>query len=166
MSTSSQSPTPTKSIVKSPAYKNIVVAIDDDEPSTVCRRAEHLATQFDARIVLVHVVEPFAPMVTPGVMGGASMVTPVEAAEYDQLLEQRRRRLTDIAAGLSIENVDSKVLESADIGAAIHEEANQQQADLIIVGSHGRHGLALLFNGSTASDMLKASPCDVLAVAI
>ena len=36
-------------------------------------------------------------------------------------------------------------------------------ADLIVVGSHGRHGLALLL-GSTANDVLHGAPCDVLAV--
>ena len=35
--------------------------------------------------------------------------------------------------------------------------------DLIVVGSHGRHGLALLL-GSTANDVLHGAPCDVLAV--
>ena len=148
------------------AYSTIIVAIDDDDPSAVCQRADLLASQNDAKIVLVNVVEPFTPMLTPGVMGGASMVTPVETAEYEKALAQHRRRLTDLAAAMAAENAVSKVLESADIGVAIHTEANEQGADLIIVGSHGRHGLALLFSGSTASDMLKASPCDVLAVAI
>ncbi|RBP53043.1 universal stress protein [Arenicella xantha] len=157
-------PTPPRG--SKPSYTTIIVAIDDDDPEAVCRRADQLALQFDASVLLVNVVEPFAPMVTPGVMGGATMVTPLEAAEYDKLLEQHRRRLTDIAANMAVENVESKVLESADLGLAIHTEASEQGADLIIVGSHGRHGLALLFNGSTASDMLKASPCDVLAVAI
>ena len=38
-------------------------------------------------------------------------------------------------------------------------------ADLIVVGSHGRHGLALLL-GSTASGVLHGAPCDVLAVRV
>src|SRR3990167_9302139 len=41
--------------------------------------------------------------------------------------------------------------------------AEEQGCDLIIVGSHGRHGLALLL-GSTANDVLHGAPCDVLAV--
>lgn len=41
--------------------------------------------------------------------------------------------------------------------------AEDESTDLIIVGSHGRHGLALLL-GSTASGVLHHSPCDVLAV--
>lgn len=36
---------------------------------------------------------------------------------------------------------------------------------MIVVGSHGRHGLALLL-GSTANDVLHGAPCDVLAVSL
>jgi len=41
--------------------------------------------------------------------------------------------------------------------------AKEQGCDLIVVGSHGRHGLALLL-GSTANDVLHARRRDVLAV--
>ena len=47
----------------------------------------------------------------------------------------------------------------------IVEVAAEQHCDLIIVGSHGRHGLALLL-GSTANDVLHGAPCDVLAVSL
>jgi len=45
----------------------------------------------------------------------------------------------------------------------IHHLAKEHGCDLIVVGSHGRHGLALLL-GSTANDVLHGAPCDVLAV--
>ncbi|MCY1401873.1 Universal stress protein family protein [compost metagenome] len=45
----------------------------------------------------------------------------------------------------------------------IHNLAKEDGCDLIVVGSHGRHGLALLL-GSTANDVLHGAPCDVLAV--
>jgi len=43
--------------------------------------------------------------------------------------------------------------------------AKEQGCDLIVVGSHGRHGLALLL-GSTSNDLLHGAPCDTLAVAL
>ena len=43
--------------------------------------------------------------------------------------------------------------------------AKEENIDLIIVGSHGRHGLALIF-GSTSNSVLHGAPCDVLAVRI
>ncbi|WP_163009288.1 universal stress protein, partial [Pseudomonas viridiflava] len=45
----------------------------------------------------------------------------------------------------------------------IHQLASKRDCDLIVIGSHGRHGLALLL-GSTANDVLHGAPCDVLAV--
>ena len=45
------------------------------------------------------------------------------------------------------------------------QRANAKGADLIIVGSHGRHGLALLL-GSTANGVLHGATCDVLAVRV
>ena len=43
--------------------------------------------------------------------------------------------------------------------------ARQQGVDLIVIGGHGRHGLALLL-GSTANAVLHGAPCDGLAVRI
>jgi universal stress protein A len=48
-------------------------------------------------------------------------------------------------------------------GPEIVRVAEEESADLIIVGSHGRHGLALLL-GSTANNVLHHAPCDVMAV--
>ena len=47
----------------------------------------------------------------------------------------------------------------------IHRLAQEKEIDLIIVGSHGRHGLALLL-GSTANSVLHGANCDVLAVRV
>ncbi|MFT4825328.1 MAG: universal stress protein A [Halioglobus sp.] len=45
----------------------------------------------------------------------------------------------------------------------IHRAAKEISADLIVVGSHGRHGVQLLL-GSTANAILHGAKCDVLAV--
>ncbi|MCV6604433.1 MAG: universal stress protein, partial [Porticoccaceae bacterium] len=47
----------------------------------------------------------------------------------------------------------------------LHRYAEENQVDLIVVGSHGRHGLALLL-GSTANGVIHGAGCDVLAVRI
>jgi universal stress protein A len=47
----------------------------------------------------------------------------------------------------------------------IHTKAAELETDLIVVGSHGRHGLALLM-GSTANGVLHGANCDVLAVRV
>jgi universal stress protein A len=47
----------------------------------------------------------------------------------------------------------------------VHRTVKQENVDLVVVGSHGRHGLALLL-GSTANGILHGATCDVLAVRV
>ncbi len=47
----------------------------------------------------------------------------------------------------------------------IHRFADEHNVDLIVVGSHGRHGFALLL-GSTSTGVLHGAQCDVLAVRV
>ena len=47
----------------------------------------------------------------------------------------------------------------------IHGAAKDLGTDLIVIGSHGRHGIALLM-GSTANGVLHGASCDVLAVRV
>ena len=47
----------------------------------------------------------------------------------------------------------------------MHRFARENNVDLIVVGTHGRHGLSLVF-GSTANGVLHGCCCDVLAVRI
>lgn len=58
---------------------------------------------------------------------------------------------------------DCQWLEMGSPKTEIIRVATENQVDLIVVGSHGRHGLALLL-GSTANGVLHHAPCDVLAV--
>ena len=47
----------------------------------------------------------------------------------------------------------------------VHRIAEESDVDLIVVGSHGRHGLALIL-GSTSTSILHGAKCDVLAVRV
>ena len=48
----------------------------------------------------------------------------------------------------------------------IKAQAKEFGADLIVIGSHGRHGLTGMMLGSTANGVLHGSPCDVLTVRV
>ena len=80
----------------------------------------------------------------------------------DELLNIKKTRLSQIGEGLGLDSSRVRM-----VWGLPHQEiirmAEEESTDLIIVGSHGRHGLALLL-GSTASGVLHHSPCDVLAV--
>ena len=82
----------------------------------------------------------------------------------NQLEEQAKGRLEAIGKGLNITQKDQHVI----IGQPAHEMhrfATENGVDLIVVGSHGRHGLSLIL-GSTSTGVLHGSECDVLAVRV
>ncbi|WP_165664823.1 universal stress protein [Metapseudomonas otitidis] len=138
-------------------YQHILVAIDlTDECHPVVRRAQALAKASQARLSLVHIVEPMAMAFGGDVPMDLSML-------QQQQFEQARERL-DGFAGLYPEiSAEQRHLAYGQPRQEIHRLAEEQDCDLIVVGSHGRHGLALLL-GSTANDVLHGAPCDVLAV--
>ncbi|MCR8930323.1 MULTISPECIES: universal stress protein [Pseudomonas] len=138
-------------------YHHILVAVDlTEECDPVIHRARELSVSNGAKLSLVHIVEPMAMA-----FGGD---VPMDLSQLQQQqFDQSKQRL---------ENLKSKYpdLKDADCQLTfgqprqeIHHFAKAEQCDLIVVGSHGRHGLALLL-GSTANDVLHGAPCDVLAV--
>ena len=83
----------------------------------------------------------------------------LQQQQFDQARE-RMNGFADSYPGLAPEN---RHLAYGQPRQEVHRLAKEQRCDLIVVGSHGRHGLALLL-GSTANDILHGAPCDVLAV--
>ncbi len=141
------------------AYQHIVVAVDlSPEAQQVLARAQDLAAHYGARISLVHVVEPVVTDVAYDLMPAV----PVEI-ETD-LVERARQYLESLAeeAGLS----DSqRLVEVGSVKGELLRLAEEQGVDLIVVGTHGRHGVSMML-GSTANAVLHGTPCDVLAVRV
>ncbi|HVA54215.1 MAG TPA: universal stress protein [Gammaproteobacteria bacterium] len=138
-------------------YRQILVAVDltEDSPA-VARRGHALATLCEAKLSFVHVVE-FIP-VDPA--GEALLPPPVELE--GELVQGARQRLNVLCDNLGLQKAPHRV-EVGNIKAEILRVAAEENADLLVLGSHGRHGLALLF-GSTEKSLLHKAPCDVLAV--
>ncbi|MBC6904930.1 universal stress protein [Saccharophagus sp. K07] len=140
-------------------YTHLLVGLDlsPDSSLQVARKAVELAKLYGAKLSLLHVIEP----VTFAYAGDIPMdLTETQLA----IEEQAEKRLTSLAAQLEHPIHSSKVV-IGQTAAELRETAAQLGADLIVVGSHGRHGLALLL-GSTASDVLHGAKCDVLAVRV
>lgn len=139
-------------------YKKILVAVDLTEQSEpVVQRAFALASSCGAQISLLHVVEyvPVEPM-------GEALLPAVDIE--DELVEGATRRLQELAERLDLAEVERRV-ENGNIKAEIVRVASEIEADLIVLGSRERHGLAVVLN--LAEDaILHAAPCDVLAVRI
>lgn len=140
-------------------YTHLLVGLDlsPEESLQVARKAVELAKLHNARLSLLHVIEP----VTFAYAGDIPMdLTETQLA----LEEQAEKRLASFTKELGYEVSQSKVV-IGQTAAELRETAASLAADLIVVGSHGRHGLALLL-GSTASDVLHGAKCDVLAIRV
>lgn len=141
------------------AYGHILVAVDlgpDCDP--VARRAADLAQRYGAGMSLIHVVEnvPVEP-------GNELMIPPTTSVELE-LTETARVKLKAMGERLGVP-AERQQVALGQTKREILEYAEEHTVDLIVVGSHGRHGLALLL-GSTANALLHGATCDLLAVRI
>ncbi|MCF6355123.1 MAG: universal stress protein [Candidatus Polarisedimenticolaceae bacterium] len=140
-------------------YTNILVALDfSPVAEKVIVRAKEMAEQSQAKLILVHVFEYIPPMEPVG-----DMLLGIDWGINEQeLVELAKERFTQLAEKQEITDCERDVI----VGNArteIARYAQEQGCDLIIVGSHGRSGLARLL-GSTANAVLHHAHCDVLAV--
>jgi len=139
-------------------YTHLLLAIDLTEDSKrVGERAQALAVAFGARLSVLHVIEPLS------LAYGGDIPMDLSSVQ-DQIHEQAKGQLQEFSAALAIPE-DQQHLVFGRPEAEIHRIGEEQAADLIVVGSHGRHGLALLL-GSTANSVLHGARCDVLAVRV
>ncbi len=139
-------------------YKHILLAIDFfDQQSQVAERAHDLAQRYGAKLSVIHVVDNL-PIGDPA----NDMLVPYEMDLTKEFIDLGRKKLTELAARLAIP--EARIwLETGSPKQEIVRVAEQNAVDLIVMGSHGRHGLALLL-GSTANGVLHHAHCDVLAV--
>ena len=57
-----------------------------------------------------------------------------------------------------------RVMQEGSAQEVLHRQISRLEPDLLVIGTHGRTGVAHAFLGSVAEDLLRAPPCDVLAV--
>lgn len=140
-------------------YDKIVLAVEldqecDDEP---IKKAKELVKEFDASLYLVHAIEHMSSYgAAYGVAAGADI--------EEMLLENAQESMRKLASKVGV-NDAHQIIKVGPARTIILEEAEKLGADLIIVGSHGRHGIRLLL-GSTANAVLHGALCDVLAVRV
>ncbi len=139
-------------------YNRILLAVDlTDESIKVANKAVALCKATGAELIILHVIESLNYA-----YGGD---VPIDITDIQaQLEETAKERISILEAQLDTPFQESCITQGG-IESEIHRIAEEKKADLIIVGSHCRHGLALLL-GSTANGVLHGAPCDVLAVKV
>ena len=141
---------------------NRILAATDFSPSSdhALRYAAEFAQRFGAELHLLHVTQDLAT--------AALAMAPLIPAEVDyreQQFEVASRELDRLPAALGLK-VPKAVREVRE-GTAFVEiirYARDHQIDLIVMGTHGRSGLAHVLLGSVAERVVRKAPCPVLTV--
>jgi len=139
-------------------YQHIMVAIDfTDSISAVIERAQHLSKSDGAKLSLVHIVEP-----APVDFLDQTMLVDINLDEL--LMKSASKQIQAVAEKHAVSDINVH-LEVGSVKSEIFKLVESESVDLLVVGSHGRHGLGLLL-GSTANAVLHGASCDVLAVRV
>jgi universal stress protein A len=139
-------------------YRHLLLGVDlSAESAQVVARAKAMRDAFGSELSVIHVIEPLSfayggdiPMDFSGIQ--------------EEIHKQASTHMASLCEPLAIPESNRHLV----VGrpeTEIHHIAEEIGADLIVVGSHGRHGLALLM-GSTANGVLHGARCDVLAVRV
>ncbi|MCG8427582.1 MAG: universal stress protein [Chromatiales bacterium] len=138
-------------------YKHILVAADANGGSEhVVERAGWIQSQSQCSVTLLYVLEHF-PEDLP-----AEMVPPEGESRFDWIREKAENSLTELAKQSGVIKPGIRV-EQGSLRPQILEVARELKTDLILVGAHEHHWLALLWP-STADGVVHTAPCDVLSI--
>ena len=141
-------------------FKEILVAVDDSEQANAALDlAIELGRTLGSALTLVHALDPGKIAASAGDVGaGAALEIELEELQDagKELMAGAVERVR--AAGLSA----TPIVRDGVPAPTILDTARRSACDLIVIGTHGRHGVARLFIGSTAETVLRESPIPVL----
>ena len=143
-------------------YRTIVVPYDFSEHADAAlTTAADLAAHFGSDLHLLFVV----PLATYAYANfpAANPTVPGDMIEISNAAMTSLREVADKVGGASTK-VESHVVEGVSIAEQICLLAEELDANLIVMGTHGRTGLAHVFIGSVAERTLRSAPCPVLTV--
>jgi nucleotide-binding universal stress UspA family protein len=145
-----------------PTFRSILVAIDFSPASKVAVScALSLADRYEGTVHLLYVWAEFVPP-QPDLMFWANR----HPITHDQMHEEAERWMRDFLSSEGLaerNNVSSAVIEGV-ADAVILETAEQMAADVIVMGTHGRTGIAHLLLGSVAEKVVRHATRPVLTV--
>ncbi len=145
-------------------YRVVVVPYDFSEHARAAlAEAEDLARRLGSDLHLVHIMQSPIYLYNFAYAGEAAAVTP--PIDMTEIREDALKSLKEVIAEIDIRGeVEPHVYEGANVAETLREVAVNLGADLIVMGTHGRTGLAHVFLGSVAERTLRTAPCPVLTV--
>ena len=136
-------------------FENILFATDFSPAAAhAIPFIKKIARHFQSNLVTLHVRPPVIdPMTQVG-----TWPTDVEAAKVAD--KEHREELLDTFAGINTE----VLIEEGDVESRLHDAIQEHNTDLVIIGTHGRSGLAKILLGSIAEEIFRSVSCPVLTV--
>lgn len=137
--------------------KTIVVATDlEGQSEAALEYAGKLAAAYGARIVLAHGIDPVE----------YADLNQIPVKVIEELSEQARNALEVMRGMLLREGIHShSEIRQGAVAAMLLDVARQHDAGLIVMGTQGKDGAGAVIVGSVAEELVRQSPCPVLAVA-
>jgi nucleotide-binding universal stress UspA family protein len=137
--------------------KTIVVAVDlGSQSEAALEYGRKLAGGYGARIVLAYGIDPVDYAAVDGVPGRV----------FKGMTEQARTALDQLSADLMQEGIHShSEIRQGAVAQMLADVARQYEAGLIVIGTRGINGAGPVLVGSVAEQLVRLSPCPVLAVA-
>ena len=137
--------------------RSILIATDFSEAS---EKALHyslaLARFYESKFCLAHVVSSLGPtMAGPNLIAACEEAVSRDAAELEDSLIQ-----TGVLTGIQ----HKFIVRHGELWLQLREIIRQESADLLVVSTHGRHGMAKLFFGSSAEQIFRHADCPVLTL--
>ncbi len=146
-------------------YRHIMVATDFSRYSdTALKKALELAKPYNAKVSVVHAAEVLSSDLYPAI-GELAVPVMVNNSELEEKQMQRLENQLDKhikKLGYSPENLNTEIINGHKVDEIV-DYATKNNVDLIVMGSHGRRGLARLV-GSATNGVIHHAPCDVLTV--
>ena len=142
-------------------FRNILVPLDGSKRAEkILPYVEELAFARDAKVIFLQVIDPVTETI------GATDIMPYSSQEMaEQALNEIHAYLSALVDDFGSKGLNAKsVIKHGGIAHTILEVAEQENADLIALASHGRTGLALAFYGSVAAAILHQTDRPLLLI--
>ena len=137
-------------------FRNILCPVDlSDNSSKAVEIARDVGLKYGGKVYLLHVAR----------IPAADMDAPVPIGPHPHWIASAETRLRELASAALGDSIPYEVIVKAGIPeSSICEAVTELNADLVIMASHGRTGLAHLVLGSVAEEVVRVASCPVLVV--
>jgi nucleotide-binding universal stress UspA family protein len=142
-------------------FQRVIVPIDLSPCSDqALHYAVELAEKFHSQLILVYVIPELSTLVADAVMP-----VPTAGPDLDQTLASARETVEELIREKNLERFSTTYeLRFGSPASEIVTVATEQQADLIVICTHGRTGISHFFLGSVAESVIRSAHCPVLTV--